>query len=451
MKQFSFIFFTILISTHSLFSQVNIQIKVKQTHTKVAKLYFYQKVDVKLVDSSRQVSPELFKFKLPAGYNQGLYKLALGKNISFDFVIGNEPQISLETVIFAAEDSLQSIVSKENEVYIKYQKFRKRFKQQLYLLNSLTDYYSDSSSFHKPLNTEIEKVNANLYMTAKKLATEYPGLYASNLILLEIKPIPVNILSRNEKQNNIKYWWSEANLNDSRLLNSPVLEQKLWEYIEQFYDDNFDKEQQDSSFISASRTIMSLKADTAIKSSFRNFLFKNFIETDYDATIKYLYKTSFDGLQPMKLTPEEQNSYSSISDLVVGKKIFDFKVISSDDKNQKLSKISAPYKLVVFWSMYCPHCIELMPQLLKTYHKFKNIGFEVIAISIDEEADVWRMYITDHKYNWINVLEPDNGKSKILPEFNISGTPDLFLIDSKLTIISRPSNVKQLEAKLKKI
>jgi peroxiredoxin len=451
MKQFSTLVFIILLSTHCLFSQVYIQIRVKQTHTKIAKLYYYQKTDLVLVDSAYKVSPEVFKFSLPAGNNQGLYKLTLGKNISFDFVVASEPQISLETTIFAAQDSLKSLVSIENDVYIKYCKIRKLYKQQLYLLNSLTDYYSDSSSFTKPLNAEIGKVNNDLYLAMKKLASDNPGLYSSNLILLEIKSNQINILSKKERQNNIKYWWSDANLNDARLVNSPLIDQKLWEFFELFFDDSYDKEQQDSSFIAAIKTVMNLKADSSIRLCFRNFLFQNLLETDYYEAIHFLYKTQFDGIQPLKLTPEEQIVYSSINSIKVGSKAADFKVSSSDGKNQKLSKITSPIKLVVFYSIYCPHCTEMMPKLLDVYHSYKDRGFEIIAISIDEEADVWRKYISDNKFTWINAIEYDNGNSKILPEYNITGTPELFLIDRNLTILSRPSNVKQLESKLKMI
>jgi peroxiredoxin len=153
----------------------------------------------------------------------------------------------------------------------------------------------------------------------------------------------------------------------------------------------------------------------------------------------------------LRLTPEEQNIYSAINSIEVGSKAADFKVISLDGKSQKLSKITSPFKLVVFYSIYCPHCTEMMPQLLKVYNNFKVRGLEIIAISIDEEADIWRKYIFDNKFSWINAIEPDNETSKILTEYNIKGTPELFLTDNKLTILSRPSNAKQLEAKLNKL
>lgn len=443
---------TLFLITSNLYSQVRVQIRVKQTNSKKARLFLYQKSDLKLVDSTTQISPWLFKFNLPAGYTQGIYKLAIGKSINFDFVIADEPQISLETVVFAAEDSLKSLESKENEVFIKYQSIRKKFKQQLWHLNSLIDYYPDSSSFNKILFTEFLKVKSDLYWTSKRLANETPNLYASHLILLELSPLSINGLSKVEsKKKLINSWWNDINLNDIRLVNSPELELKLWEFIKLFFDENLTKEQQDSCFITASKIAMNLNADTCIKSNFRSILFKNYIETDYDATTRYLFNESFEGLQPMKLSPEERTRYSILGKNEIDSKVFDFKIKSFDGKDIKLSKVDATHKLIFFWSMWCPHCTEMIPEIVKIYRKFKSKGFEIVAVCIDDEIDGWQKVIKEKKYEWINAIEPDNGKNKILSEYNLDGTPVLLLIDNSLKIISRPSNVKQLEAKLNQI
>ena len=450
MKPFIFLFLA-AISSKTIYSQVDILVKVKQTHSKQAKLYFYDKADLIPIDSSSPQSPETFKFSLKDGYKQGTYKFALGKNISFDFIVADEPKISLETVVFAAEDSLKSIISKENEVYIKYLQVKKKYKQQLWHLNSLIDYYNENSSFNQSLSNETIKVNKDFYNDSKQIAIENPNLFVSNLILLELKPRQIIELSKKDKQVMKDNWWNEVNFCDKRLASSSTLDQKLWEFIVLFFDDNLDKEQQDSAFISASKIVMNLNADTSILSGFRYFIFKNFLDTDYDATTKFLFKTSFTGLQPMKLSLEEQSAYRAISNITAGSKAYDIKSTTSDGKNFKLSKIDSPYKLVVFWSMYCLHCTELMPELLKTYNQFKAKGLEIIAISIDDSDVDWHKYIAEKKFNWINALEPENRAIKIFKEYNIDGTPLLFLVDSKLSIVSRPSTIKQLEAKLKQV
>ena len=74
-----------------------------------------------------------------------------------------------------------------------------------------------------------------------------------------------------------------------------------------------------------------------------------------------------------------------------------------------------------------------------------------MAICIDEEVDGWKKYISENKFNWINTIETDNGKNKVLASYTVDGTPKFILIGKDMTILSCPINVKQLEAKLKEL
>ncbi len=441
-----------MILTQSAKSQVDIQVLVKQSHLKQAKLLLYQPDGTIQVDSALQSGQGLFKFTLQPNYKLGVYKFALGKNISFDFVVSNEPKISLETVVFAAEDSVKSIISKENELYFHYQKIKKRTNQQFWFLNSLIDYYPDTSSFRKHLLNEIYRLKIQLNGQVQLIAKSNPDLFVSSLIRIESEPIPSPELSAHERRSiMIMGWWKDINLEDKRFLNSPSLESKLWKYFELYFDETVTKELQDSLLIQAAKTIMNLKTDPTIKGSFRDFLFNSFIETEYNGVTKFLYETSFDGLPQMILTPETKNSLDLQSKNDVGTKAKDFTLNILDGAKLRLSKVVAQYKVVVFWSFWCPHCIEMMPELYKTYIQFKSKGIEFIAICIDDELEGWKRHLNEKKYSWINAIEPDNGESRIIKEYAVDGTPKLFLLDKDMIIISKPTNVKQLEAKLKEI
>lgn len=452
MKEFRFLFIFIFLAFQNLYSQTNIKITIKQAIFNQAKLYLIQQSSVRLIDSSKQSPAGIFYFQLPASSEQGLYRFSIGKNISFDFVVASESQISIESVIFAVEDSLKSIDSRENEVYFQYKKIKKRFSQKSWFLKSLIDYYPDSSLFCQQLKNELLKVQTELSNASKTLTINNPNLYVSNLILLELKPIAQISLSPLETLSFLKQnWWIDAKLKDRRLANSFALESKVMGFIELFFNDSYDKEQQDSSFNVGVKAVLNLNTDSTIKGYLRRILFDNYLDTEYDVTTRYLYETSFDDLPKIDLSPEEKNSYEIQGKNGVGTKALDFSIVRIDGSKIKLSKIKSPYKLIVFWSLWCPHCTEILPELYKTYLRFNAKGFEIIAISIDDEEDGWKRYVNEKRLSWINTIEPDNGESKIILEYNVDVTPKLFLLDQDLTVISRPSNVKQLEVKLREI
>lgn len=444
--------FILLLFTQSIFSQVEINVLVKQTFSKSARLYLYTQSGTEIVDSTFRQSQGLFKFKLSADFKQGVYKFVLNKNISFDLIVANEPKIQIETVVFAAEDSIKSVISDENELFFRFQKIKKKYNQKCWFLNSLSDLYPDSSAFKKQIQFELAKEHRSYNTLIKNLADSNSKLLTASLIRLEIRPQSelteqnIDRILRFRKE-----WWSEVRLTDSRLAYTPLLKYKLVGYIDLFIDESLTKEKQDSLFVEAIREIMNQEASIVIKTYFREILFQSYINSDYNAVIKYLYETNFVGLPKLKLSCEDLNSYKILQKNDVGTKVFDFNIKIIDGTNQKLSKIQSPFKLIVFWSMWCSHCTELIPELLKTYQNYRSKGFEVIAICIDEEIDGWKKFVNDKNLYWVNAIEPDNGESKVMKEYNVDGTPKILLIDKNMKVISRPSNVKQTEAKLKEL
>lgn len=442
--------FIFILSSQSILSQVNIQIRIKQAITKHAKISYYQGRNLIPIDSVHEVSPGFFRFKLPQEYNQGLYKLSLGKNIGFDFIVASEPNISLETVVFAAEDSLKSIDSKENSIYFKYRKYKKIRSQQIWHINSLLDYYSDSSNFKKNLYSELYLIKSELRESSIKIASENPGLFVSTLIRFGLKPNPqIGFDTIKQRKYEIQNWWSEVNINDDRVIRIPEFDKKLWDYFELLFDDRFDKEQQDSAFIEGAKTIMNLCSNKKVKEYLRTTLLRGFIENEYDIAAAYMSTAKFDDLT---MGDSSFNSYLRYSNRIgVGSKVKDFKIKPPKGSNIYLSSIKSNYILLLFWSQWCPHCIEILPELTTIYNSYKSKGFEIVAVSIDNKERDWKEFLNERQFDWINTIEPDNVDNLIINQFNVDETPKLYLIDKNLNIVSCPLSSNQLNAKLKKL
>jgi thiol-disulfide isomerase/thioredoxin len=423
---------------------VEISVQVLQAFSSEAKLYLYKGTDFHLVDSSWQIAPGTYNFKLNEGYQQGMYKLNVGKNISFNIIVANEPRIDITTVVYAPDDSLKSANSLENNIFWQYQKFKKQNQQQTWLIQSLMEYYNKSHSFYQLLNEEFINLNNNLLEQENSIIKKHPDLLASKIIALEQKQITQNV----EIKDIADLWWGNIDLNDIRILHSPTLQTRLWNYVEQFFSDQYDKEEQDDAFIEGISSLMEMKMSSDIKRFFRNTLISGFIDSDYQPVIEYIETTRFGELEALrKKTPIDKKSVK----VNVGDKAFDFVVKLPNGKNTKLSKIKGNYKLILFWSTWCPHCIETLPRITEIYEQYKDKGFEVIAISIDDEQDLWNRYIKDLDLNWINMQEPYSQGSKVLYMYDVNETPKMFLLSKDLTIISKPATRRQLEVRLKKI
>lgn len=85
-------------------------------------------------------------------------------------------------------------------------------------------------------------------------------------------------------------------------------------------------------------------------------------------------------------------------------------------------KVLAEHKgkivLVNFFASWCPPCKAETPDFVSTYNKFKDKGFVIIGISIDDDLSKAKQFIAEHKityptYHAKRELEEKMGVSSI--------------------------------------
>jgi peroxiredoxin len=64
----------------------------------------------------------------------------------------------------------------------------------------------------------------------------------------------------------------------------------------------------------------------------------------------------------------------------------DFSLPAPDGRIVSLAQYRGAVVMVHFWATWCPPCVEEMPALQKLYDALKGRGFEVLAVSVDEDG-----------------------------------------------------------------
>ncbi len=105
--------------------------------------------------------------------------------------------------------------------------------------------------------------------------------------------------------------------------------------------------------------------------------------------------------------------------------------------------------LVDFWATWCPPCREELPHVLAAYEKYHAKGFEVIAVSLDQDEAALKKFVEEQKMPWAQIYE---GASAIAEKFGVESIPTTFLINAEGKIAAtnlRGADLeKQLEALL---
>ncbi|WP_111709910.1 TlpA disulfide reductase family protein [Lutibacter citreus] len=136
----------------------------------------------------------------------------------------------------------------------------------------------------------------------------------------------------------------------------------------------------------------------------------------------------------------------------------DFKeVIAStkDGETVKLSDVIAnnEYTLLEMWASWCGPCRGEFPNLKKAYSHYKNKGFEIYGLSIDEKKDKWLKAEAEEEIPWISVVDFTGFKSKAILNYGVRGIPSSFLISKEGKIVASMNEVRgtNLDDKLKEL
>ena len=136
--------------------------------------------------------------------------------------------------------------------------------------------------------------------------------------------------------------------------------------------------------------------------------------------------------------------------LAVGQPAPVFESLTPDNKRVKLSDFQGKYTLVDFWASWCVPCRQENPNIVRQYHAYKDKGFTILGVSLDDNPGSWMRAIKDDGLEWTQVSDLQQWGSEVVGLYRIQAIPTSYLLDPKGIIIAKNLRGPDLEAFLKK-
>jgi len=103
----------------------------------------------------------------------------------------------------------------------------------------------------------------------------------------------------------------------------------------------------------------------------------------------------------------------------------------------RLSDLRGKYVLIDFWASWCGPCRRENPNVIKTYASYKDKGFEIFGVSLDQEKSAWINAIAKDQLTWPHVSDLQYWNSVAAQAYQVSSIPMTFLLDPQGKVIAK--------------
>ncbi|HFA49090.1 MAG TPA: redoxin domain-containing protein [Bacteroidetes bacterium] len=452
-----------------VFSQkIGYQIKLKVDNFEETEAYLgYFFGDKQYIKDTAYVEQDgQFYFEGNEKLDPGIYIVVLPPdNQYFQILVGEDEQwFSVETKAPGFDANMKIKGSKDNQLFYSYLNYLNEKRPEAKALREKLEAEKDEKKKAK-LEEKLKTIDDGVKAYQQKIVSQNPQTMTAAVIKANL-PLDIPEFKGKDKTESDmmafywmrKHWFDNIDLGDDRMVRTPFLFKKVQHYIEKMT-----VQHPDSISVAIDKVLEKAKpAENTFKFYLIHFLNKYAkskivgMDAVYVHIVDKYYKT---GQAPW--TEEEQlkkiiENADKLEPLLIGKIAPNIQMQYQDGSPVQLHDFKSPITVLFFWDPDCGHCKKSMPAMVDFAKKYKDKGVAVFSIctklvtrddegkfSMKEVDKCWSAIEERNMDVFWNTVDPYH-RSRYKTVYDIRSTPQIYVLDTDKTILSKRIGAEQL-------
>ncbi len=404
----------------------------------------YQGENLFPVDTAKTNEEGAFSFD--ETLESGLYRLSLAAGQSVQLVIDGSP-VQFVWNNYQQNRQIQFINSPENQIWNDYQVLRDETFFLQDLLKPVIRDYDPEKKFYRLAVKEFDSLQRRMESKVDGWVSQHPQSLAIRFIRTDMHPaIDLTTSFKSQRENLKQHFFDHTDFGDTLLIRSNILTRKMIDFLSLFQAQEESMQAIQFEFIKGLNMLFEKAAiEPKMYVFVLDYLIEGFAQLGLPAVTDYI-----SSLPHFEQLCMETETYMEIEQIIgpyrstlLGEPAPDLLPEDIDGNPFGWDQLTKPQTLIVFWSISCPHCIELMPKLKDFVDQHPD--FEIVSVVLSPDNKVLREFIDQEKLDWIHLSDGLGWDSPMVKEYNIFGTPSLFVLDAEKKIAAKPSGIAELK------
>lgn len=388
---------------------------------------------------------------LPAGF----YYFLLPGQKNFSILIDRDDQ---RMILRAKADDIPGTIqvsgSLNTELFYRNARYQNaqepEFKQ---LSQILRDFPPNSPEYERAKarqNQLIEQRKAHL----DSIYREYPNAFFTKFKIAGQNPDWPEFRKPNGELDTLRnvvyyreHFWDNVDFNDTRLLHTPVIANKLKRYIVELTPQH-----PDSIIKVADPLVQRVLPHKEYFQFFVNWIALNYENgktkvMDGEAVMVFLIDKYFTPELATWDTPENiakiRKKADEMKASLMGRKGPDVRALDVNGQYKSIYEMTAPIIVIFMYSPDCEHCREQAPEIQRIYQRWKDRGVDFYGIALNTTDEKWKEFVRKNGFTFTNVFDPTN--RAIYAKYFVDITPELYVLNKDRIIVAKNLQANQLE------